>query len=75
MAPLICSMAAAPSVAEARAVAASALACWALSEDCWVIEAIDSSEEDVSSSAAACSLAPWATDWLLEAICPEAEVT
>ncbi|HYS79099.1 MAG TPA: hypothetical protein VEM76_00220 [Anaeromyxobacteraceae bacterium] len=46
-----------------------------MSEACFVMQAIDSSAAEVSSSAAACSLAPWATDWLVEAICPEAEVT
>ena len=37
-----------------------------------VTAVISVAEEEVSSSVAACSEAPWATDWLEEAICPEA---
>ena len=48
------------------------LAWSALSAFCLVMEAISSTLEVVSSMAAACSLAPWASDWLAADTCPAA---
>jgi hypothetical protein len=54
------------------AAPASSLAWLALAAFCLVIEAISSTLEEVSSIAAACSLAPWARLWLAEETCPAA---
>ena len=48
-------------------------ACRALSAFCLVMEDISSSDEEVSSIEAACSLSPSASDWLAEDTWPEAE--
>jgi len=61
MAPTICSMAAPPSTAASLAERASAFACWALPAACLPMEAMDSSEEEVSSMDEACCDAPSAT--------------
>ena len=75
MAPVICSMAAEPSVAAPFAAVASTEASWALSAACFVMLDIDSRLEPVSSSELACSEAPLATDWLDEAIWADADET
>ncbi len=75
IAPAICCMASAPSAATPFADWASELACCALSADDFTMLAIDSSEEEVSSSELACSEAPEATCWLVDAISAAAEET
>ena len=55
-----------------RAWLPSSLTLLAVSALRWVMLAISSSEELVSSSEAACSLAPSARDWLAEEICEDA---
>ena len=75
MVSLICAMAAAPAVADSRAARARRLASPECLEAASVRAERDSSDELVSTRAAACSLAPWATDWLEEAISEEAEDT
>ena len=59
----------------ARAPWARPLACLALSALRRVAPEISTSELVVSSRALACWLAPWATDWLLEAISLDAAAT
>ena len=72
MAPCIWSSAAVPWVAAVLAACARAFACWELSVARRVMDRTDSSEVEVSSSAAACWEAPEATDWLEAAICWDA---
>ena len=75
IAPAICCMAPVPSAATPFADCASELACCALSADVFTMLAIDSSEDEVSSSELACSDAPDATCWLDEAISAAADET
>jgi hypothetical protein len=75
IAPVICSMAAEPSLAAPLAAEASAAACCAFSAACLVIPDVDYRMDPVSSIELACSEAPLATAWLEEAIWLAAEET
>ncbi len=75
MAAFIACMSLAPVSAAWRAWLANSLALSALSALRLVMLDISSSEELVSSSEAACSLAPSANDWLEPDTCAAAEVT